>query len=166
MFLVKVEVRPSTIDGKGVFLVESAKKGDVLLIYTYGNSELIEKKTYDFRYRHDDRDVMQSGLRYINNWFIYDNYMKYHTSFGNDDGDFVNHSFNPTMIYHCGICFAKRNLQAGDELTIDYRYVFSDTVEVMTDSMTGQKVKGLSGKESFLHSLRDLYQLFFERQYS
>ena len=121
MIIPEHEIRESAIEGRGVFLKSNVKKGELLVIYTYGISELIHKEYHDQVCRDLEnsphRDVVDSSVRYVDNWFIFDAYSKHNLCFGSREGDFVNHSFEPAMIYHCGLCFAARDLKAGDELT-------------------------------------------------
>jgi len=164
MILADIEIRNSEIEGRGVFLKENIKKGTLLIIYTYGISELIRKDLHDEACadigNSPHPDIVNSSVRYIGNWFIYDAYTKHNTSFGEREGDFVNHSFAPSMIYHCGLCFAARDLRAGEELTVDYRYFLSEDLPGFCDLKTGREIKGLSGKEAFISSLRQLNEIF------
>lgn len=140
MIIPEHEIRESAIEGRGVFLKSNVKKGELLVIYTYGISELIHKEYHDQvcldLENSPHRDVVDSSVRYVDNWFIFDSYSKHNLCFGSREGDFVNHSFEPAMIYHCGLCFAARDLKAGDELTVDYRYFMSEDLRV---SATGTR---------------------------
>lgn len=168
MILAEHEIRESAIEGRGVFLKCGVKKGELLVIYTYGISELIHKDYHDQVCRDLDnsphQDVVDSSVRYVDNWFIYDAYSKHNACFGSREGDFVNHSFEPTMIYHCGLCFAARDLKAGDELTVDYRYFMSEDLEGFSDRHTGRQIRGFSGREAFVRSLRQLNEVFSDEQ--
>jgi hypothetical protein len=164
MILADIEVRTSEIEGRGVFLKQNVEKGELLIIYTYGISELIHKDQHDDACSDFDNsphpDIVDSSIRYVHNWFIYDAYTKHNTSFGCREGDFVNHSFDPSMIYHCGLCFAARDLVPGDELTVDYRHFLSEDIEGFTDMKSGRHIKGVSGKKAFISSLKKLNELF------
>lgn len=164
MILADIEVRNSEIEGRGVFLKQHVGKGELLIIYTYGISELIQKEHHDEACRDMDNsphpDIVNSSVRYVHNWFIYDAYTKHDTCFGSRDGDFVNHSFDPSMIYHCGLCFAARDLKPGDELTVDYRYFLSEDVEGFADLKSGRHIKGVDGKKAFISSLKKLNEIF------
>lgn len=164
MILADIEIRNSGIEGRGVFLKEEIKKGTLLIIYTYGISELIHKDQHDEACADMDNsphaDIINSSVRYIENWFIYDAYTKHGTQFGEREGDFINHSFEPSMIYHCGLCFAAMDLKAGEELTVDYRFFLSEDLPGFCDLKTGQEIKGFSGREAFLLSLKKLNDIF------
>jgi len=164
MILADIEVRTSEIEGRGVFLKQDVERGELLIIYTYGISELIHKDHHDQACRDMENtphpDIVESSVRYVHNWFIYDAYTRHNTSFGCREGDFVNHSFTPSMIYHCGLCFAARDLKAGEELTVDYRHFLSEDVEGFTDLKSGRYIKGLTGKKAFISSLKKLNEIF------
>jgi len=164
MILADIEVRNSEIEGNGVFLRQDVERGRLLIIYTYGISELIHKDYHDEVCRDIENspcpDIVDSSVRYVHDWFIYDNYTRHNTSFGGRETDFVNHSFNPSMIYHCGLCFAARDLKAGEELTVDYRYFLSEDIMGFTDMKSGREIKGVSGRKAFISSLKKLNELF------
>jgi len=164
MILADIEVRTSGIEGRGVFLTQNVEKGELLIIYTYGISELIHKDQHDEACRDFDNspnpDIVNSSIRYVHNWFIYDAYTRHDTCFGSCDGDFVNHSFTPSMIYHCGLCFASRDLKAGDELTVDYSHFLSEDIEGFTDMKSGRRIKGVSGKRAFISSIKKLNEIY------
>lgn len=166
MILAEVEIRSSAIEGKGIFLKHDVVKGELLIIYTYGISELIHKDLHDEACRDIENsphpDIVDSSIRYVHNWFIYDAYTRHDTAFGNREEDFVNHSFNPSMIYHCGLCFAAQDLHKGDELTVDYRYFLSEDVNGFCDARTGEHIKGLNGRKAFLSSLKKLNEIFMD----
>ena len=170
MIIPEHEIRESAIEGRGVFLKSNVKKGELLVIYTYGISELIHKEYHDQvcldLENSPHRDVVDSSVRYVDNWFIFDAYSKHNLCFGSREGDFVNHSFEPAMIYHCGLCFAARDLKAGDELTVDYRYFMSEDLEGFCDRHTGRQIRGFSGREAFVRSLRQLNGIFSDEQVS
>ncbi len=170
MIIPEHEIRESAIEGRGVFLKSNVKKGELLVIYTYGISELIHKEYHDQvcldLENSPHRDVVDSSVRYVDNWFIFDSYSKHNLCFGSREGDFVNHSFEPAMIYHCGLCFAARDLKAGDELTVDYRYFMSEDLEGFCDRHTGRQIRGFSGREAFVRSLRQLNGIFSDEQVS
>ncbi len=164
MILVDVEVRTSEISGRGVFLKQRVDKGELLIIYTYGISELIHKNEHNAACRDfsnsPNPDIVESSVRYIHNWFIYDAYTRHGSCFGGREGDYVNHSFTPSMIYHCGLCFAARDLNAGEELTVDYRYFLSEDIDGFIDMNSGREIRGMEGKKAFVSSLKKLNGIF------
>jgi hypothetical protein len=81
-----------------------------------------------------------------------------HISYQNED--YLNHSQDPNLIYHCGFLFALRNIEVGDELTVNYGYFLAiDDVESFQDIKSGKIITGLSGQEALLFSTRELLTL-------
>ena len=44
-----------------------------------------------------------------------------------DATDSINHSTSPNLLYFNGLCFSARDIQPEEELTIDYRFLNSET---------------------------------------
>jgi hypothetical protein len=93
-----------------------------------------------------------TAVRYVGKHYIYTDYI--------EDEDYMNHSENPTVLYHCGICFATKDLNLGDELTVNYRYYLAvNDVHRFTDVITGKEIDGYSPKEALLCSAIELVEL-------
>lgn len=76
------------------------------------------------------------------------------------DECYVNHSFEPTGIWHLGFIFASKDLPQGTEITVDYRHLLAPgQVEDFADAQTGEKITGLSWQESLALSTRALASL-------
>ena len=76
------------------------------------------------------------------------------------DECFINHSFEPTGLWHLGFVFAARDLPAGSEITVDYRHLLAPGQEEdFVDAATGGKIIGLSWAESLATSTRALASL-------
>ena len=76
------------------------------------------------------------------------------------DECYLNHSFEPTGLWHLGFVFAARDLAAGTELTVDYRHLLPPGQEEdFIDTATGGKIVGLSWAESLASSTRALGRL-------
>ncbi len=72
----------------------------------------------------------------------------------------MNHSEKPNLLYHCGILFALRNIRAGEELTVDYRYFLSpNDANPVHDTKTGKVIKGFNAKKSLRESTKELIKL-------
>jgi hypothetical protein len=73
------------------------------------------------------------------------------------DECYVNHSFEPTGLWHLGFIFAARDLPQGTEITVDYRHLLAPgQEESFQDAATGGKIIGLSWQESLAQSTRAL----------
>ena len=96
--------------------------------------------------------VTRTGTRYAGKYF----------TFGNVEApyNYINHSFKPTLLCHCGVVVALRDLNAGDELTLDYRTLIDTTdVGIYNDAVSGREIRGFTAKETLLKTARDLIAL-------
>lgn len=76
------------------------------------------------------------------------------------DECFINHAFEPSGLWHLGFVFAARELQPGEELTVDYRHLLgSGQVEEFRDAHSGEAIVGWSWEESLARSTRELAAL-------
>jgi len=76
------------------------------------------------------------------------------------DECFINHSFEPTGLWHLGFVFAARDLAAGSEITVDYRHLLAPGQEEdFIDTATGEKIIGLPWAESLATSTHALASL-------
>jgi hypothetical protein len=76
------------------------------------------------------------------------------------DECYINHSFEPTGLWHLGFVFAARDLPAGTEITVDYRHLLAPGQEEdFIDSATGEKIIGLPWADSLATSTRALASL-------
>ena len=76
------------------------------------------------------------------------------------DECYVNHSFAPNGLWHLGFIFAARPLQAGEELTVDYRHLLPEgEQEAFRDAASGEAIVGFSWAESLARSTRELAAL-------
>ncbi|MBI1273578.1 MAG: hypothetical protein GC131_05805 [Alphaproteobacteria bacterium] len=157
MFLVPIELRP-TIAGQGVFtLVPIAMLQPVCFFFT--NAELMPRREYDAKQESGDIKVIRSGCRYVLDHFVCS------TLDTEEPENYINHDeADPSMLYHCGICFARRDIPADTELTFNYAYVMSENdSQTFTDWRTGRQVIGMPGHETLEKSTAELLALFREK---
>ena len=77
------------------------------------------------------------------------------------DECYINHAFAATGLWHLGFVFAARDLDAGEEVTVDYRHLLREgEYEVFADAVTGQPIIGYSWQQSLAISTAHLAQLF------
>jgi hypothetical protein len=150
MIVPKYEIRPARFaEGKGVFLLEGVKRGQILVAPDAINQV----------YNAEQRAGLVPGSAEDEacvRWFE-----SYHTvSTDWPDDCYVNHSFNPSGLWHLGFIFATRDLQAGDEVTADYRFLVDDN-EVMPfkDAETGQEIVGYVWEDNLRISTEQLLAL-------
>lgn len=150
MIVPAYEVRPARhAEGKGIFLLEAARRGQVLVA-----PDAINKV-----YSGPQRRALQPGTPEDDacvRWFE-----DYHTvSTDWPDDCYVNHSFTPSGLWHLGFIFATRELQPGDEVTVDYRFLVNDNeVLPFRDAETGREIIGYTWEENLRLSTEQLLQL-------
>jgi hypothetical protein len=73
------------------------------------------------------------------------------------DECYINHSFEPSGLWHLGFVFAMHDLPAGTEVTVDYRHLLPPGQEEdFIDTATGERIVGLSWYESLMTTTRAL----------
>ncbi|MDR2212060.1 MAG: SET domain-containing protein [Pseudomonadales bacterium] len=128
--------------GKGLFLRQAVRKGQVL----------VAPDAINRVYNASERAALTPGSPEDEasvRWFE-----SYHTvSTDWPDDCYVNHSFTPSGLWHLGFIFATRDLDAGEEVTVDYRFLVDDH-EVMPflDTETGREIVGYSWAENLKRS--------------
>jgi hypothetical protein len=159
LFFFRTEVRPSPIEGQGVFAGEPIAAGTLLGILTY-RAELISEEEYQRAQYAGDQHIIQCAVRLVGTVFAYVPPRDDQSSRAYLNEDSINHSADPSMLYHCGLLFARRAIAPGDELTVDYKYFLAeDDVQAFTDVQTGNLVRGVDGEEALLASTRELMAL-------
>lgn len=150
MIVPSYEIRSARhAEGKGVFLKVAVKRGQILVAPDAIN-ELYDGKARAALVPGSPED--DACVR----WFE-----DFHTvSTDWPDDCYVNHSFNPSGLWHLGFIFAVRDLQPGDEVTVDYRFVVNDN-EVMPfrDAETGREIVGYTWAENLRLSTRMLLDI-------
>ena len=76
------------------------------------------------------------------------------------DECYVNHSFQPTGLWHLGFIFATADLAPGTEITVDYRHLLAPGEEEgFNDALSGEKIIGYTWPQSLAISTRALAAL-------
>ena len=146
-FRIATEVRVSLIEdtGQGVFALEPARSG-TLLGLDFCNPENItpEAEVLDL-----PSNIRKYSWRHVE-----------HLCFAADPErreatDLMNHSFEPNVHWHLGLYFAAIDIEVGDELLLDYRYLLSPLWnDRLRDSATGRPINGWEWRQSVLESCR------------
>src|ERR1051326_9213832 len=115
----KMEIRESRIHKRGVYAMERIPARRKVIEYT---GEKISR-----------RETKLRGLGSVTYLFTLDDYWTIDGAFGGSGAEIINHSCDPNL-YSCIIkghilYMSKRWIQAGEELTVDYR--FSDKIDVV-----------------------------------
>lgn len=148
---VKTEVRETGVYGKAMFAAEPIRRGTIVCSFTLG-SEVTTEDEYVRAVAENRQPVTRTGTRYAGKYF----------TFGNVDApyNFVNHSFTPNLLCHCGVVLALRDIAAGEEMTLDYRALIDPTdVGIYNDAVTGREIHGFDARQTLLRTARQLIEL-------
>jgi hypothetical protein len=149
---IEVHVRPSGIFGKGLFPLRPVARGTVVCSFTT-DSRIITEEQYLAAIRENRYLVVRTGTRYVGKYFTY-------TDQPETDLNFFNHAFEPNLLVHCGVVIAERDIPAGEELTIDYRYMIDDTeIGIYNDAHSGCPIRGFPPRQTLLDTSRRLIKL-------
>jgi len=148
---VKAEVRPSGIFGKGLFAQEPIDRGKIICFFPIG-AEVITEERFIAAVVNFEPMIVRTGTRYAGKYFTVGNESEPYT--------FLNHSFEPNLLCHCGMVIARRRIEAEEELTLDYRTLVDETdIGTYADAATGTVIRGYSAKETMLRTARDLIDI-------
>ena len=98
MLLYKTEKKTSVISGEGLYTLEYIPKGAVIGLFPFEAGILTEDE-YQEEQRKGNKVITMSAVRWIGKFFLTND------EIGNEE--YINHSNESNMLYHCGICFAK-----------------------------------------------------------
>jgi SET domain-containing protein len=150
--LPKLIVKKSKISGTGLFADEPIKKCSVVMIWNT-DAYLISESEYNRRQSLGDQIMVTTGVRYVREHFLF-------TDEKPRRENYINHSFTPNILYHCGICFALKDIKKDEELTVNYTYLLSETdTESFVDKITGKLISGVSGMQCLKETTRQLSEI-------
>ncbi len=149
---VRVEIRPSSIFGKGLFPLEDVKRGTFVCSFTT-DAKIITERDYVGAIERNEYLIVRTGTRYVGKYFT-------HTQEPETEVNFFNHSFEPNLLCHCGVVISLRDIRAAEEFTVDYRTLVDSTdIGVYTDAKSGRVIKGFSARETLLRTTRQMLAL-------
>jgi hypothetical protein len=151
MILPRYRIDASAIPGagKGLFLEEAVPAGRIVaapdaIERTWRHAEIVADPALSAQ--------MHAAARWFED--------RYTLSPDWPDECFINHSFQPTGLWHLGFVFALRDLPAGTEVTVDYRHLLPPgQAEDFADAASGEIIVGLPWAESLAATTRALAQL-------
>lgn len=151
MILPRYHIAASTIPGagQGLFVDEPVAPGEIVtapdaITETYSFADLLATPE------------LNAQLRASARWFG----DRYTLSPDWPDECYINHSFEPTGLWHLGFVFALADLPAGTELTVDYRHLLPPgQAEDFIDAATGEKIVGYEWAQSLASSTHALSRL-------
>jgi len=145
----RVEASRIPMAGKGLFLAEAVARGRVIIAPDNIHTVWPEARLRKFP---ADSIEAESSVRWFEDW--------YSLTPEWSDECYVNHSFEPTALWHLGFIFAGADLPAGSEITVDYRLVIgSGEVMPFRDSASGREIVGLSWTDNLRLSAGELLRL-------
>lgn len=163
MLFVDAETRASPGCGRGCFTRASVTAGSVVAILVYRGT-LVTENEYLAALAQGSGPALRTGTRWVGPHFTIED-PRDRGVISDPREEFINHSFDPTLLFHCGICFARRDLAAGEELTVNYEYVLSENdPHVFRDAATGRIVRGLPWPEALRRSAAELVRLTSPRK--
>lgn len=155
MILPHYRIAASTVPGagKGLFLDESVAAGSIVVApdaipRVYSMDELMALP--------DAHSLLPATVRWFEDRFT--------ATPEWPDECYINHSFEPTALWHLGFVFARVELPAGAEITVDYRHLLgAGQREEFCDSVTGAEIVGLPWRDSLLMTSTELAQILARR---
>ena len=152
---VPCEVKSSAINGDGLFACADISNGEIVAMYPIGATVITEEK-YRKEQLAGNKLIIDTGVRWIGQYYLHGDKL--------EDEDFFNHSFDPNVLYHCGVCLARRDIVEGEELTVHYGYFMSDDdATAFVDSETGREVNGFGATEAIVKSAMELIQIMGDK---
>lgn len=151
MILPSYKIAPSLLPGagQGLFLTEPVAAGRIITA-----PDAIDR-TWTGRQLAEQPEL--AGLQHASARWFED---RYTVSPDWPDECYLNHSFEPTGLWHLGFVFATADLPAGCEITIDYRHLLPPGIsEDFADAITGQTITGWSWTDSLRISTETLAAL-------
>ena len=125
MLYVKTEIRPSPIHGVGLFAAQAIPKGALIWKFDSGFDILVSKEKYS--------SLSEIGKDFLDHYGYWSKEMDAYICTG-DNHRFTNHSENPYVGTvnagpgDDGQDVALRDIEPGEEITVDYR-VFGENPE-------------------------------------
>jgi hypothetical protein len=139
----RIDASRITGAGKGLFLEEQVNAGHIITA-----PDTIDK-TFRLKEVLAQPELMHASARWFED--------RYTISPDWPDECYINHSFEPSGLWHLGFVFAMHDLPAGTEITVDYRHLLPPGQEEdFIDTATGERIVGLSWYESLMTTTRAL----------
>ena len=157
MILPRYHVAPSHIPGagKGLFLDEPVSRGrlvtapdDIAKVYKWKEIEALPNA----------QALLPATVRWFED--------RYTVTPEWPDECYINHAFAPNGLWHLGFVFALRDLDAGAEITIDYRHLLAPgQEEEFRDATTGDRIVGYTWAQSLALSSAQLHALTADERF-
>ena len=149
-FRCRVDISTIPNAGKGLFADELIPKGSILgfpdnIQQVYSREQLLALPS--------DSPEFQTSVRWFEDCYAADpDY---------SDAYYINHSFEPNCLWHLGFVFAREDILAGVEITLDYRVLMDNDPEFgFMDETTGKMICGFAWEEKMIFNSQQLLILF------
>lgn len=151
-FRMRVRVAPSNLPGTGLgaFAAQSIAKGTLLgldlpqapWIISPEEALTLPREARSQTWRHAEDICFRGGEGQAS------------------PSNYLNHSFDPNILWHLGCYWALEDLHLGDELLVDYRPLIDPAWSGrIIDAESGRPLIGQEGKEALLESAKALVDL-------
>jgi hypothetical protein len=148
---VATEIRPSPIYGSGLFALEPIPAGRIICFFSIG-AQVITEERFLQAVREEEKPIVRTGTRFAGHYFTIGNEQEPYT--------YLNHSFTPNLLCHCGMVLARQPIAAEEELTLDYRTLIDDTeIGTYCDANSGREIRGFGARETLLRTSRELVDI-------
>jgi hypothetical protein len=152
--MIKTTIQEKQGKGLALFANEHIAKGTIVFFFGNKDTKVITLEEYVNLVHQGDRNAIRTGCRITKDSFVIYNSDKPNPC------EYINHSFSPSLLYYYGMCIASRDIEIGDELTLDYSYIVSDEAfESFVDCETGKAIKGISYNTYDKKSIEQLKEL-------
>lgn len=151
----KLTVKRSNIEGYGLYADEYIQRGEIIMFWV-ASAYLIPEDEYNIKQANGDQQIIATGARYVGPMFLYTDIGPGKDRYEN----YINHSFKPNVLYHCGVCFALEDIKPNDELTTDYTYLLAEgDQESFYDTDSGRQVRGANWQDCLKATAEQLVEL-------
>ena len=121
MKFVECEIRRSSAHGSGLFARTFVPRGRLVLYWPVLEMHSITTEEELTKLLNTNPDIGDTVCRLFGDLFIF-------SWEGLLEDEMVNHSFEPNLLYVCGVCIALKDIVPNQELTLDYRFLNLATI--------------------------------------
>ncbi|HEX4795085.1 MAG TPA: SET domain-containing protein [Humisphaera sp.] len=147
----KTHIAPSKIFGQGLFASEPIPRGKIVCFFCI-NAQIIDEQRFLQAVANNEQPMVRTATRQAGRYYTHGNENELYT--------FINHSFTPNLLCHVGMVIARRDIAAGEELTLDYRTLIDNSdIGVYRDAVSGEEIRGFSAQETLLRTARELLEI-------
>ena len=117
------DIRPSDIHGVGLFATQNIDKGTIIFQYPHTRTTDVKMISIKYLLSHG---VAVNTIKVLQKWYAHtDTHIQIPNQFDPYSlhiVSLVNHNDNPNLFYKNGKYYAKKNIRANSELTLDYTH--------------------------------------------